>query len=307
MPMTHIHEDRTQKQLVLITGGNRGLGFAAAKKLAQHGLRVILTSRSSERANQAAAEIRASVPEADVQGMALDLGSLTDVRAFAAQIAEKEQALHVLIANAAALPAKQRQLSADGYEMTFAANHLGHFLLTNQLLPQLETAVRETGEARVVVISSRLHRPTSLGPKTDFRFDDLDMTHNYRPMRAYKNSKLANLWFTYELDRRMKGSGITASALCPNFVPETISSEATGMLRLMYRFVFSLLPFARSLDDATNTYLFVATNPLLKGVGGNFYGEQHEIASSAESYDHTKAAKLWQVSEALTANKHGSV
>lgn len=307
MSMTHDYNPENQKRLVLITGGSRGLGFAAAKKLAQRNLRVILTSRSMERAQQAATEIRATVPGADVQGMALDLGSLTAVCAFAAHVAATERAVHVLITNAAALPSKQRQLSVDGYELTFATNHLGHFLLTKLLLPQLEVAANATGEARVVVISSRLHRPTSMGPKTDFRFDDLTMLTNYRAMRAYKNSKLANLWFTYELNRRIRGSGITANALCPNFVPETISSEATGVRRLLYQFVFSLLPFARSLDEATNTYLYVATNPVLKGVGGKFYGEQAEIESSAESYDQAKATELWNISEALVADKCGNM
>lgn len=286
---------------VLITGGSRGLGFAAATKLAQRGFAIVLTSRTAARAEVAAERIRAAVANADVRGMALDLSSLAAVRAFVQRFAQATPALHVVIANAATQPTKQPQRTVDGYEMAWATNHLGHFLLVTELVPLLERGVAETGEARVVVVSSRLHMPGSMGPQVRFDWNDLDLQHNYHPMRAYKNSKLANIWFAYELNRRVEQRGITANALCPNFVPETIADEASGVRRVLYKYVLSLLPFAHSLDEATNTYVYVATDPALRGVGGKFFGEGRPIASSPESYDLAKAARLWQVSEQLTA------
>lgn len=293
----------TTSKLVLITGGSRGLGFAAARKFARAGFRVVLTSRSAARADEAAAALRLETPEAVIWGMALDLSSLGNVRAFAAELAAQEDALHVLVANAANPPnAKVPEYTAEGFETTFATNHLGHFLLTTELLPSLSAAADRTGEARVVVVSSRLHQPKSMGPEVRFDFSDPNLTRNYHPMVAYKNSKLANLWFAYELNRRVQGSGITANALCPGFVPTTIANDARGLRWFMFRQVLSRLPFARTLDEATDTYLFVATHPSLKGIGGRFCAEGREISSSPESYDEGKAARLWALSEELVGS-----
>ena len=290
----------TTSKLVLITGGSRGLGFAAARKFARAGFRVVLTSRSATRADEAATALRLETPEAVIRGMALDLSSLGSVRAFAAELAAQEDALHVLVANAANIPnAKVPEYTAEGFETTFATNHLGHFLLTTELLPRLSAAADRNGEARVVVVSSRLHQPKSMGPEVRFDFSDPNLTRNYRPMVAYKNSKLANLWFTYEFNRRVAGSGVTANALCPGFVPATITDEAHGLRRFVFRHVLSRLPFARMLDEATDTYLFAGTHTALKGVGGKFFAEEREVHSSLESYDEDKARGLWELSEEL--------
>lgn len=287
-------------KLALVTGGSRGLGFVAAKRFAQAGFRVILTSRSEVRAEEAATTIRRELPGAAVQGLALDLSSLEDVRAFAERFATRERALHLLVANAANMPyTKKPEVTENGLEKTFATNHLGHFLLVTKLFPSLESAARETGEARVVVVSSRLHQPKSIGPGVRFDFGDPNLTHRYHPMVAYKNSKLANLWFTYELNRRVAGSGVTANALCPGFVPATIADEARELRRFRFRHILSRLPFARTPTEATDTYLFVGAHPSLKGTGGNFFAEGRPIHSSLESYDEDKAAWLWALSEQL--------
>jgi NAD(P)-dependent dehydrogenase (short-subunit alcohol dehydrogenase family) len=289
---------------VLITGGNRGLGFGAAEKLAQLGFRVVLTSRSGARAQEAAAQIRGRVAGGEVRGLALDLSSLTAVHSFAKRFAAEESALHVLIANAFANPrSKKPQYTVDGHETTFAVNHLGHFLLVTKLLPLLEAGAEEAEGARVVVVSSGLHSPGTIGPEVDFDLDDLDMRKRaYNRKVAYKNSKLANLLFAYELDRRMQGRGIRTNALCPGFVPETGLEKAKGLRRLLFRYVYHRLPFAKSLDEAVETYVYVATDPSLKGVGGKFYAEKREIPSSPESYDLEKAARLWQASEEMIAD-----
>ncbi|WP_102126564.1 SDR family NAD(P)-dependent oxidoreductase [Deinococcus planocerae] len=294
------HPQETAGKLVLITGGSRGLGFETARKLAQLGFRVILTSRTQRRADEAAARLRAAVPGADIRGEALDLANFASVHTFAGKVRSRESALHVLVLNAAQMPGARRRLNDQGIETTLAANHLGHFLLTNELRPLLETAARETGEARVLVVSSRLHKAGILGPGARFDFGNVNLSRAYRPMVAYKNSKLANVWFAYELNRRLAGTGITANALCPNFVPQTISGKAPGLARWFYRGIAPRLPFARSLDEATDTYVYLATSPAMRGVGGRFYGESQAISSSPDSYDEEKARRLWALSEELT-------
>ena len=304
--MTHTSSGNTANdrgRCVLITGGSKGLGFAAATRFAQRGFCVVLTSRSAATAEVAAKNIRRHVPGAIVSGMALDLASLADVRAFAARFLSEVPALHILIANAAQIPTTQTpQHTTQGIEKTLGANHLGHFLLVQLLLPCLSMGVQDGGEARIVVVSSRLHQPNSLGPKVHFDFNDLQMQQAYHPMRAYKNSKLANLWFTYELDRQLADSKITVNALCPGFVPATAVAKSHGVERFLYSRVLTWLPFAHTLESAVDTYEFVATTPALKGISGRFYAEQQAIASSYESYSRAKAALLWIVSEQLTSS-----
>lgn len=291
--------EKVKGRVVLITGGSRGLGFAAAKKFVQAGFRVVLTSRSETRARDAAETIYRELPGAAVQGLALDLSSLEDVRSFAERFTLQERTLDVLVANAANMPqAKKPEFTENGLERTFATNHLGHFLLVTGLLPSLQGAAEETGEARVVVISSRLHKPNTMGPEVRFDFGDPNLTRGYQRVVAYKNSKLANLWFTYELNRRIAGSGITANALCPGFVPATIAADAHGLRRLVFKHVLARLPFARTLAEATDTYLFVATRSPT-GVGGMFFAEAREYLPTLESYDEDKAAWLWTLSEQL--------
>lgn len=262
----------------------------------------MITSRDQATADRAADRLRSSVPGADVCGLTLDLSSMQAVRAFSERFIIGHQSLHILICNAAALPkGRGRVLTADGYEMTFATNHLGHFLLTECLTPLLRHAATQAGEARIIVVSSRLHIPGTLGVQTRFDFEDVHLQNGYSPMLAYKNSKLANMWFAYELNRRLQGSGITINALCPGFVPATMAENARGLERFIARYLLPHIPIAHTLDEATDTYTYVATDPVLKGIGGRFYGESRLIPSSPESYNVEKARRLWQLSEELTA------
>jgi retinol dehydrogenase 12 len=295
-------ENRTK--VGLITGGSQGMGFVAARKLAKLGYRLIVTSRQAQKAEEAAAKLNQAVTGAQVRGMALDLSSLQSVAEFVKNLSEQEQSLHLLIANAAYWPnSKVPAWTSDGFEMTFGTNHLGHFRLVNGLLPLLQRGAKEADEARIVVVSSRLHLPRSMGPDTRFDFDDPNLRGNYEPMVSYKNSKLANIWFAYELNRRITGSGVTVTALCPGFVPETQAAYSQGLRKFFFKYVMPRFPFATTANAATETYVYVATEPSLKGVGGKFYGEKKEIASSEESYDVVKAARLWQLSEELIAGK----
>ena len=284
-----------QPHVAMITGGNSGIGFATTRKLAAKGFHVIMASRNQQTSAQAIARIKADQPNASVESIPLDLASFASVRQCAAAFQAKGYPLHVLINNAGgAIHGKQASFTADGFEMTFGTNHLGHFLFTNLLLDDL----KRSAPARVITVSSQRHIPGyGGGPGAKFDYDNLKGEKFYDSATFYNNSKLANMWFTYELQRRLAGSGVTSNAVCPGFVPQAIGDRRTSPFdRLLYRQILPRMPFARSLDQASSSYLFVATDPSLEGIGGKFITDGKERLSSDESYDEAKARKLWDLS-----------
>ena len=283
---------------ILITGGGRGLGRATAAKLAADGHRVILVARRPDAAQTAAEEITRRHPGARVEPRSVDLSSLSAVRSFATGALALDEPIDVLFHVAGVMQTSPtRRLTGDGYEETLAVNVLAPFLLTHLLLPALE----RSPSARVVTVSSRLHLPGSRGAPVDFDFDDPQLEHGYHPERAYKNSKLAVLWFTYELQRRLPPRPISANAVCPGFVPATVAASTHGPMRFAMRHVLPRMPFATSVDAASDALVFMALDPSLEGVGGRFYGEQHAIESSPESYERDRARRLWELAADLTA------
>jgi len=212
-----------QRRVAMITGGNSGIGFITASKLAAQGFHVILASRNQQSSTQAIARMQASNPNASVESLPLDLASFASVRQCAAAFLAKGYPLHLLINNAGgSVPGKQASFTTDGFEMTLGTNHLGHFLLTNLLLDVL----KRSAPARVITVSSRLHDPAYRGrPWPDFDYDNLKGEKYYDPQVFYRNSKLANIWFAYELNRRLMGTGVTSNAVCPGFVPEAIGAR----------------------------------------------------------------------------------
>ena len=153
--------------------------------------------------------------------------------------------------------------------------------------------------ARIVTVSSRLHLPGSRGAPVDFDFGDPHLEHGYNPERAYKNSKLAVLWFTYELQRRLQ-EGLTANAICPGFVPTTAAASTSGVEHWFMAHVLPHMPFATSVDAATDALVFMAVDASLERVGGRFFGERQEIESSPESHDVEKARLFWDLAARLT-------
>jgi len=284
-----------QPRVAMITGGNSGIGFATAGKLAAKGFHVILASRNQQTSAQAIERICAGNPSASVESIPLDLASFAAVRQCVATFQAKGYPLHLLINNAGgSVAGQQASFTADGFEMTFGTNHLGHFLLTNLLLDNL----KQSAPARVITVSSQKHVPGYGGKGApDFDYDNLKGEKYYDTQVFYRNSKLANMWFAYELQRRLAGTGVTSNAVCPGFVPEAIGNRRTSALdRLMYKQILPRMPFARSLEQASSSYMIAATDPRYESVGGKFIVDGKEIPSSDESYDEEKARRLWEMS-----------
>jgi NAD(P)-dependent dehydrogenase (short-subunit alcohol dehydrogenase family) len=285
----------TPSRVAMITGGNSGIGFATVRKLTAKGFHVIMASRNQQTSAQAIARIKANQPNASVESVPLDLSSFASIRRCAAAFKAKGYPLHVLINNAGgSVKGKQATFTADGFEMTFGTNHLGHFLFTNLLLGDL----KRSAPARVITVSSQRHIPGYGGGKgAQFDWDNLKGEKFYDTALFYCNSKLANVWFAYELQRRLEGSSVTSNAVCPGFVPEAIGDRRTsGFDRLLYRRILPHMPFARSLDQASSSYLLAATDPRWEEVGGKFIVDGKERPSSDASYDEAQARKLWELS-----------
>jgi len=285
---------------ILVTGGGRGLGRATAEKLAVAGHRVVLVARTPAAAAGAADEIASDHPGSLIEPGSVDLSSLAEVRAFAAEALARDEVIDVLFHVAGVMQTSPtRRLTVDGYEETLAVNVLAPFLLTNLLLPALE----RSPSARVVTVSSRLHLPGSRGEPVDFDLDDPQLERGYHPERAYKNSKLAALWFTYELQRRLPPRPIAANAVCPGFVPATVAASTHGAMRLVMTHVMPHMRFATSVDAATDSLAFMALDPSIDGVGGTFFGERRPIESSPESRDVDRAHRFWELAARLTGEK----
>jgi len=282
-------------RVAMITGGNSGIGFATAKKLAAAGFRVVLASRNQQSSARAIAAIQAELPGACLESLPLDLASLAAVRQCAETFLARGYPLHVLINNAGgSVPGRQASFTVDGFERTLGTNHLGHFLLTHLLLDNL----KRSAPARVITVSSQLHIPGFAGgPPPDFDYDNLNGEKYYNPQVFYRNSKLANMWFTYELQRRLEGTGVTSNAVCPGFVPQAIAAHRKSAIeRWLYSRVLPHMPFATSLDEASSSYMVAATDPRYAAVGGVFIVSGRERRSSDESYDLQKTRRLWDLS-----------
>ncbi len=286
---------------VLITGANSGLGFEAAKLLAGRGARVIMAVRDPARGERAAAEIRRAVPAAQLELLPLDLASLAAIQDAAAAFAQDHDRLDILLNNAGVM-AIPRRATADGFEMQFGTNHLGHFALTGLLLPILE----QTSGARVVTVSSGMH---ILGR---INFADLQGERGYQPWSAYGQSKLANLLFAYELQRRLAaaGSQIISVAAHPGYAAtnlQTVGPEMAGSALGQRLMAFANRRFAQSAAMGALPEVYAATAPDVRG--GDYIGPDcwlgqsgfpKKATSSRRSHDQEVAAQLWAVSEALT-------
>eukprot|EP01125_Pyxidicula_operculata_P004091 TRINITY_DN1587_c0_g1_i1.p1 TRINITY_DN1587_c0_g1~~TRINITY_DN1587_c0_g1_i1.p1 ORF type:complete len:266 (+),score=29.14 TRINITY_DN1587_c0_g1_i1:48-800(+) len=206
------------KKVVIVTGANVGIGKDTALKLVNLGYHVIMACRNEQSTKDAIQDISTALNK-DVgdscEYMKLDLSSFDSIKQFVSDFKSRKLPLHALINNAG-LNTDGSVLTSDGFQSCFGVNHLGHFLLTNLLLDVL----KQSAPSKIVVVASNTHRPGIAGPGPYFTFD-LEEMKKQNAMLAYKNSKLANVWFTYELARRLEGSGVIVNTMCPGFNPET--------------------------------------------------------------------------------------
>jgi NAD(P)-dependent dehydrogenase (short-subunit alcohol dehydrogenase family) len=270
---------------VLVTGGTGGIGRATAVGLAAMGANVAIVGRDRGRTEDVVREIResgAGHPDAFVA----DMSAQAEVRRLAGEVLGALPRLDVLVNNVGGYW-DTRHVTADGLERTFALNHLAPFLLTNLLLDLLQASPA----ARIVNVSSDAHHQDSMN------FDDLGGERSYSGMRAYSQSKLANLLFTYELARRLGAGGVTANALHPGMVRTGFGAEDSGTLQRL--FTPLMRPFMKSPAQGAETAIHLASAPALLGITGCYFAGSKRKQSSARSYDEATAARLWQVSADL--------
>ncbi len=286
---------------VIVTGGNSGIGYEAAQQFARKNAATILACRSLDKANAAAGQIVASYPGSIVEVMALDLSSLASIREFADAFHQSNRKLDVLVNNAGVMALPYRK-TVDGFEMQFGTNHLGHFALTGLLLDVLLA----TDGARVVNVASGAHRMGRI------RFDDLQWERGYYKWFAYGQSKLANLLFTFELQRRIDAAGakLLAVACHPGYAATNLQAAGPRMNgSSMMESLWGRLngAFAQSAAMGALPTLYAATSREVRGgdyIGpdgfAEMWGHPTKVTCSAAAKDAEVAAKLWRISEQLT-------
>ncbi|MEV4876157.1 oxidoreductase [Streptomyces cyaneofuscatus] len=284
-------------RVAVVTGANSGLGLATARALARRGGHVILAVRDEEKGRRAAADITAGQPGADLEVRRLDLADLDSVRAFSDALHAGRPRLDLLVNNAGVM-APPRSSGAQGHELQFAANHLGHFALTGLLLDLLE----QGQDPRVTTVTSVNHRKARLD------FDNLNGERGYRPMVFYDRSKLANAVFGHELHRRLAASGSPVRSVLahPGYTATNLQTSApTGLVKLLFGRV--LLPLAQRPDAGALPQLYAATAPGVRGgelIGpdgrGELRGGPTRVPLAPVATDAETGRRLWEVSEELT-------
>lgn len=270
---------------VIVTGANAGIGRVTALELAKMGARVVMVCRDKERGAAAQQVIIAQTGNTQVDLLLADLSSQQSIHQLADTIQQKYNRLDVLVNNAGAMFAS-RQLTVDGLEMTFALNHMNYFLLTNLLFDLLKASA----PSRIVNVSSEAHRGTQLD------FADLQHEKSFPGFGVYGQSKLANIYFTYELARRLEGTGVTANALHPGFVATNFAKNNGLMYRVGMVF---MRPFAMNDQKGAATQIYLASSPEVEGVTGKYFNKKKAVPSSDVSYDVAAAAQLWSISQTL--------
>jgi NAD(P)-dependent dehydrogenase (short-subunit alcohol dehydrogenase family) len=272
-------------KVCMVTGANSGIGKATALGLASLGATVVMVCRSQERGEAALAEIKQKSRNERIFLLLADLASQAAIRKLAEDFNKQFSALHVLINNAGIIPRK-RQVTVDGFETQFAVNHLAPFLLTNLLLDTL----KRSAPARIVTVTSDMHRGASIS------FDDLQSVGSYRPVRVYSETKLANVLFTYELARKLKGTKVTANCLHPGMVATKLLADGIGIPRPL---TSTTKLIGSSPEKGAKTLIYLAASPEVEGVNGKYFVKEKPVESSQISYDQSLAGRLWKQSAEL--------
>lgn len=273
-------------KLVLVTGATSGIGEAAATELAAWGASIVAVVRNRRRGEETLAQIRATTGNEQLELLVGDLAAQADVRRVAREFKERHDRLDVLINNAGGVFGSRR-VTSDGLELTFALDHLAYFLLTNELLDVLKAST----PSRIVSTSSDASTQGSI------ELDDLQLERGYKPFRAYSNAKLANILFTFELARRLAGSGVTANCVHPGFVRSGFGSGLGGPMRLGTK---AAQLFARRPEKGAETIVYLASSPAVASVTGKYFFDKQPKTPPAAAVDVALARRLWAMSEQLT-------
>lgn len=284
-------------QTCLVTGASSGVGLETAIGLARLGGTVVMTARNEAKGKAALSRVISRSGSENVDLMMVDFASMASIRRFADEFKSKYNRLDVLVNNAGAVN-MSRSETENGFETTFGVNHLGYFLLTNLLLD----VVKASAPSRIVNVSSRAHM------RAQMDFDDLNSERSYRGFTAYGRSKLANVLFTYELARRLEGTGVTANCLHPGVVRSGFGQNANnGWLGIFFKTFYTLaVPFSKSNAQGAETSIYLAASPEVEGVTGKYFADSAETPSSVASHDVEAQKRLWEISEQMTGLAGGS-
>src|SRR5579859_1862579 len=269
-------------KVCVVTGASQGIGRETALGLARQGATVVAVARNAERGNAAVSYVKSGSNNDAVHLALADLSTQAALRDLARDLQREYPRIHVLVNNAGAINT-ERTVTVDGIETTWAVNHLAYFLLTNLLLPTLQ----ESAPARIVNVSSAAHKGGSIN------FDDLQFERGYSAWRAYNQSKLANIMFTYELARHLPAGQVTANALHPGTVTTGFGKNNPGWLNWGLRLAS---PFLTKPDKGAETPIYLASSSEVEGVTGKYFEKCKEVRSSPRSYDEQAAGRLWQIS-----------
>lgn len=274
------------KKICLITGGTRGIGFETAKGLAERGMHVVLVARDEQAGITAQQSIVDLIPGAVVDFMVADLSSQQSIRAMAAAFSNRYSRLDVLLNNAGVF-VTDLQYTIDGVELQFAVNHLSYFLLTQQLL----NVILRTPASRIVNVSSRGHRYGNIS------FNDLYHSRSYIGVKAYAQSKLANILFTYHLASLLKDYSTTVNCLHPGSIRTEIGTRySSGISHLIWKWH----PFLKSVAQGATTPIYLASHPDVEHISGKYFYQCKTVDSSHRSHDRSVGAQLWKISEQIT-------
>ncbi len=276
-----------QGKVCIVTGANSGIGKATSLGLAQMGATVVMVCRDRTKGEEAQNEIKTKSGNDAIDLLLAELSSQDSIRQLVENFQQHYTQLHVLINNAGGVNLSRRD-TVDGFEMTFAVNYLAPFLLTNLLLDKLKASA----PARIVNVSSESHESGYI------KMDDLQLEKKYRLMRAYGQSKLALVLFTYELARRLQGTGVTANSLHPGFVATNIGQSGVGRVgRSIVKLIFSSLGI--SPEEGAKTSIYLASSPDIEGVTGKYFVKSIPVRSAPISYDESLQRQLWEESAKL--------
>lgn len=273
-------------RVCLVTGATSGIGRATAQALAAMGATVVVVGRNQSKTRAAVDQITQATGRSSTTMLLADLSSQSQIRDLAGMVLDRYPQLHVLVNNAGAVYS-ERLTTLDGIEMTFAVDHLAYFLLTSLLLDRLKASA----SARIVNVASDAHKNASID------FTDLMGERRYRAFRAYGQAKLANILFTYELARRLAGTGVTANCLHPGVIATGFGHNNGGLLHLGLRVA---RPFLKKPEQGAETSIFLASSREVDGVSGQYFVDKKPSTSSPASYDEASARRLWEISVQMT-------